>query len=332
MNRLRPFAFAVLFLSLAWTTAPRLIEVMREAAGLAGSSPEQRRERVFAPFYASVKRIDEIIPKDEPLALVLGQTADTGTALFFNYYAFPRRTKLYYGLEPYRVEPNGPRRIVRIDGRRSAEARLMAYDAVRAEEIGRDHVVRDFVLSEPARDFVVPIVSSGDGPAPDTYTTEGVLQNAGESTARVTLRINPSGREAQVELQPRERRVWNDIVYQLFGALDVGWMDIHSDQPLLASFYFVSRPSRDADRLQFARFFTQARIDVPTGGRLWVLNPHDRELPVRLNEGEHRLPPRSLIPLVWVGGAELIAQDEWYAFVSWRDRGGKTYFRWVGQT
>ena len=108
-------------------------------------------------------------------------------------------------------------------------------------------------------------------------------------------------------------------------------MEIHSDRPVLASFYFVSRPSRDADLLQSARFFTHARIDVPTGGRLWVLNPHDRELPVRLNEGEHRLPPRSLIPLVWVGGAELTAQDEWYAFVSWRDRGGKTYFRWVGQ-
>lgn len=332
MSRLRASAFAVVFLSLAWTTVPRLIEVMREAAGLAGSSPEQRRERLFAPFYASVMRIDEVIPKDESLALVLGQPADTGAALFFNYYAFPRLTKLYFGLGPYRVDPKGPRRIVRIDGRRSAEARLMPYDAVRAEEIGRDHVVRDFALGEPARDFVVPIVSSGDGPPPDTYTTEGMLQNAGDSSAHITLRIHPSGREAQIELQPGERRVWNDVVYQLFGALDVGWMEIRSDQPVLASFYFVSRPSRDADRLQFARFFTQARIDVPPGGRLWVLNPHDRELPVRLNGGEHQLPPRSLIPLVWVGGAELVAQDEWFAFVSWRDRGGRTYFQWVGQS
>lgn len=332
MNRLRASAFAVVFLSLAWTTAPRLIEVMREAAGLAGLSPQQRRERLFAPFYASVKRIDEILPKEEPVALVVGQPADSGTALFFNYYAFPRRAKLYFGLEPYRIDPNGPRRIVRMDARRSAEARLMAYDAVRAEEIGRDHVVREFVFGEPARDFVVPIVSSGDGPAPDTYTTEGVLQNSGDVTAHVTLRINPSGREAQVELRPGERRAWNDIVYQLFGALDVGWMEIHSDQPVLASFYFVSRPSRDADRVQFARFFQRARIDVPVGGRLWVLNPHDRELGVRLNGGEHQLPPRSLIPLVWVGGAELVAQDEWYAFVSWRDRAGKTYFRWVSES
>jgi hypothetical protein len=331
MSRLRVSAFAVLFLSLAWTTVPRLTEVMREAAGLSGLSREERRERKFSPFYASVKRIDEVIPKNEPLALVLSHASDSGAALFFNYYTFPRRTKFYVGLEAYRTDSSGPRRIVRIDGNQSAEARLMPYDAVRAEEIGRDHVVRDFAMQEPALHFVVPIVSSGDGPPPDTYTTEGVLQNAGDATAHVAIRINPSGREAQIELQPGERRLWNDVVYQLFEALDVGWMEIHSDQPLLASFYFVSRPSRDADPLRFARFFTQARIDVPTGGRLWVLNPHDRELPVRLNEGEHRLPPRSLIPLVWVGGAELFAQEEWYAFVSWRDRGGRTYFRWVGE-
>lgn len=332
MNRLRAFALAVVVLSLAWTTVPRLTELTRQAAGLAGLSAEERRERLFGPFHASAKRIDEVIPKDEPLALVLGQPSDSGAALFFNYYVFPRLTRLYFGLEPYRLDPKGPRRIVRIDGRRSAVGRLMPYDAVRAEEIGRDQVVREFVFGEPARNFVVPIVSSGDGPAPDTYTTEGVLLNAGDANAHVTLRINPSGREARIELQPGERRVWNDVVYQLFGALDVGWMQIHSDQPVLASFYFVSRPSRDADRLQFARFFEQARIDVPAGGRLWVLNPHDRELPVRLNGGEHQLPPRSLIPLVWVGGAELVAQDQWYAFVSWRDRGGKTYFQWVGQS
>lgn len=329
MTPLRASAFAAVLLSLAWTTGPGLLDAGREAAALARLGPEQRREQIMAPFYESVQRIDSMTPKEEPLALVLGRSEDSGPALFFNYYAFPRRTKLYYRLEPYRLDPTGPRRIVRIAASHSAEARLMSYDAVRAEEIGRDFVVRDFELDERARQFVVPLASSGDGPAPDTYTTEGAVQNTAEETAHVTVRINPSGREARFELAPGEQRVWNDVVYDLFGALDVGWMLIDSDQPLQARFFFVSRPSRDADRLQFARFFRAARIDVPVGGRLWVLNPHDRDLPVKLNEGEHRLPPRSLIPLVWVGGAELTAEDDWYAFVSWRDRGGRTYFRWV---
>lgn len=329
MIRLRALAFAAVLLSLAWTTGPGLIDAARQAAALAGLDPEERRERTMAPFYESVRRIDSLTPPAEPLAIVLAGQEDGGPALFFNYYAFPRRTRLYFGLERYRLDSKGPRRIVRIAGRHSAEARLMSYDAVRAEEIGRDFVVRDFDLGEAARRFVVPLASSGDGPAPDTYTTEGALHNTAEVPAQVTVRMNPSGREARFELGPGERRIWNDVVYDLFGALDVGWMLIESDQPLQARFFFVSRPSRDADRLQFARFFRSARIDVPVGGRLWVLNPHARELPVRLNEGEHRLPPRSLIPLVWVGGAELLADEDWYAFVSWRDRNGRTYFRWV---
>jgi hypothetical protein len=329
MSLLRVTTLAVVFLSLAWTTGPGLVNAVGQGAKLWSLEPEARRRQVFGPFYESVQRINATTPPGEPLALVVERQEDLGSALFFNYFAFPRRTKFYLGLKPYRHETSGPRRIVRIAGRLFPEARLMSYDAVRAQEIGDDFVVPRFDLSEPSRRFVVPLASSGDGPAPDTYTTEGALQNTTDLPASVTVRLNPSGRSAHLVLRPRERRVWNDVVYQLYGAMDVGWLEVDSDQLLRAGFFFVSRPSRDADPLQFVRYFRNARIDVPAGGRLWVLNPHDRELPVRLNDGNHRLPPRSLIPLEWVGGATLHAEDDWFAFVSWRDRAGKTYFRWV---
>lgn len=331
MRLLRGLALAVLFLSLAWTTGPQLLDAVGQARSLWGREPQERRRQVFGPFYESVQRINATTPPGEPLALVIERQEDLGPALFFNYWAFPRRTKLYFGLEPYRHDTSGPRRIVRIAGRHSPEARLLSYDAVRAEEIGGDFVVRQFDFGEPAQRFVVPLASSGDGPAPDTYTTEGAMENTADLPATVKVKLNPSGRTSQFELGPRQRRAWNDVVYQLFGVMDVGWIEIESDQPLRARFFFVSRPSRDADPLQFVRYFKDARIDVPAGGRLWVLNPHDRELAVRLNEGRHRLPPRSLIPLEWVGGAELHADEDWFAFVSWRDGAGKTYFRWVSR-
>lgn len=329
MNLVRRLAFVLVFVSLAWTTVPGLAHGVRQALDLWPLSLTERRARLFGPFYESVLRVGATLPAKQPVALVLERADDVDPALFLNYYLFPRPAKLYFGLGEYRMDPKGPRRIVRIHIGRSPEARLMTYEAVRAEEIGSDHVVQHFDLQEEtARSFVVPLVSSGDGPPPDVYTTEAVMENAGSAAARVNVRMYPANHTAQVILEPGERRTWNDLVYQLYSRLDAGWLEIESDQPLRARFWFVNRARTDADVVEFARFFRSATINVPVGGRLWVLNPHDRELPVRLNGGDHKLPPRSLIPLVWVGEARLQSADEWYALVSWRDAAGKTYFRW----
>jgi hypothetical protein len=110
--------------------------------------------------------------------------------------------------------------------------------------------------------------------------------------------------------------------------MEVGWLDVRSDQPVRARFWFVNRGRRDADLLRLATLFRSASLNVPVRGRLWVLNPHDRELRVQLNEGRHTLPARAVIPLEWVGGANASAADEWYAFVTWRDAEGNTRFEW----
>ena len=332
MSLTRRLAYVAVFVSLAWTTVPQLARLSREALRLWPLSPVERRTAIFGDFYDSVRRVRAGVPDREPLALVLERAVDVGPALFLNYYLYPQPAKLYFGLDAYRLDWKGPRRIVRIDVSRSPEARLMTYGAVRAEAIGTTRVVTSYQLpAEARRSFVVPLVSSGDGPPPDSYTTEAAMENPASEAARVAITMYPAGRTVHLTLEAGEHRRWNDLVYQLYGSMDAGWLQVDSDQPLRARFWFVNRAAKDADALELAEFFRSARIDVPVGGKLWVLNPHDRELSVRLNEGQHTLPPRALIPLQWVGGAQMDANDEWYAFVSRQDAAGGNVFRWPGR-
>jgi len=82
----------------------------------------------------------------------------------------------------------------------------------------------------------VPIVASGDAPAPDTYTTEALIENPFARPARIGFELFPSRRRAEITLAAGENRTWNDLVYQLFGSLDVGWLRVQSDAPVRCGF------------------------------------------------------------------------------------------------
>lgn len=328
MTAARRLALAVLFLSAAWTTVPRLAEEVRRAFDLRALSHLERRTEMFRPFYEQFLHIDAFLPRGEPVGVILDTFPDAGPALFFAYYAFPRPAHFYHGLPQYRSDPAAPQRLVAMS-RQTGELRLMTYAEIRAERIGAKHVVSRLEPGpEEVRALVIPLVSSGDGPPPDVYTTEAVVVNRGAQAAYVRVRMFPAGHEAAFVLEAGELRTWTDFVHQLFGTMETGWLRIESDQPLGARFWFVNRGRNDAEVLEPASWFRKARLDVPPGGRMWVLNPHDRRLPVRLNQGRHRLPPRSVIPLVWVGEALVESDDDWFAFVSWRDAGGDTRFIW----
>jgi hypothetical protein len=332
MRSARRLAFVAVFVSLAWTTAPGLIEGSRRAFELRGRSPDERRAAVIGPFYTSVRDILQKSGPNEPLAVVTDSGPDLDAALFFAFYAYPRLVRIYGTLDSYRMDPKRPKTTVRIDLSRTAEARLLPYEEIRAEWIASKPIVyAPSAGSDDLRELVLPLVTSGEGPAPDVYTTEAAMENAGPVPARVTFTIHPSERSAAIELKPGQRRTWTDFVWETFGTMEVGWLEMKSDQPVRARFWFVNRGRRDADVMQPARWFRRAVFNVPAGGRLWVVNPHDRELPVRLNEGRHKLPPRAVIPLEWVGRAELFADDDWYAFVTWRDAELNTRFQWPEQ-
>lgn len=324
---IRRLVFVTVMLSLAWTTAPDLTRQTRRAVELRPLSADERRARVIGPLYSSVRKI--VDSTREPLAIVTTTRADLDAALFFAYYAFPRVVRIYGSIDTYRMDPKKPGTTVHIDLARSPEARIVPYEQIRAAVIGSNHIVyAPSAADDTSTSFIVPIVSSGDGPAPDLYTTEAAIANDGAAPARLDVTIHPSGRRATIELGPRERRTWTDFVWQTFRSMEVGWLEVRSDHPVRARFWFVNRGRRDADVLRPATWFRSASLNVPVRGRLWVLNPHDRPLRVRLNEGEHTLPPRALIPLEWVGGADASADAEWYAFVTWRDAEGNTHFEW----
>lgn len=328
MTAARRLALLVVFASLAWTTFPRLAAHVREAARLQDLTLEERRVGMFGPFYESMRRIDASLPPGAPLALVTNRREDIDAALFFAYYVFPRPTWLDVGLAAYRMREPRTAHAALVNLSQSPEARLMTYPAMRAELMGSEHFAKP--LEPPAetdQSFVIPLVSSGDGPPPDVYTTEAVIENRGSAPARVSVTLLPSERSETIVLKPDERRTWTDFVYQTFGVMEVGWLRVRSDQPLGARFWLVNRGSQSAERLEPVRWLRSVHLEVPVDGRMWVLNPHDRELPVRLGDADHRLQPHALIPLEWIGGADLSAEDDWYAFVSWRDSAGRTHLR-----
>src|SRR5688500_19209193 len=104
MSLTRRVAYVVVFLSLAWTTAPQLLRSAGESLRLLPLSPAQRRTQLFGGFYESVRRIDATVPKNEPIALVLERAVDVAPALFLNYYLYPHPSKLYFGLDAYRLD------------------------------------------------------------------------------------------------------------------------------------------------------------------------------------------------------------------------------------
>ena len=329
MTAARRLALLVVFVSLAWTTVPRLAVHVRDASRLQELTLEERRVRMFGAIYESMRRIDAALPPGAPLALVTStRREDIDAALFFAYYIFPRPVWVDVGLAQHRMRQPRTAHTALVHLSRSPDVRLMPYPAMRAELIGTAHIATPLQpAAESVQSFTLPLVSSGDGPPPDVYTAEAVIENRGPSASRVTVNLFPAGRSVSFTLQPGERRTWTDFVYQVFGVMDVGWLRVDADQPLGAQFWLVNRGLPSAEPIEPVQWFRTARLEVPVGGRMWVLNPHDRELPVLLNGGSHRLQPHALVPMDWVGGAELAAEDDWYAFVSWRDDNGRTQMR-----
>jgi hypothetical protein len=323
MTLAQRIAYAVLFLSLARFTVPGIAAAVAEAIDLWPLKVEERRAKMFGPFYESVKRIDAAVPDEERLPVLVGR--DPGPALFANYYLYPQRTRFYPGFLYLRPERGKFRKLVRIEG----EAELLTYEEARAAEMGRSHVAPHLdVPAESATTFVVPVAASGDGRPPDVWTTEAVIVNSSAETAALKFRLEPSNREAAVRLEPGEKRSWNDLVYQLFGVLDSGWVHIESDRPVRARFWFANRALREADPVPLARFAKSFSFPHHPGSRIWLLNPHDRKISIRLNGGEHSLDPHNLVAIEWPHPLRVESEDELFVYQSWRDGADATHFRW----
>jgi len=321
-------ACALLFLSLAATTLPRLVVIVDNARTLLPLPYEARRERQMGPWYASVEALRREQPRHEPVALVAAPR-DFDSAVFANYYLYPIRTRIFVGRNNYRnaaPDPTRPKTIVAVTADRVART---AYDVLRDRDLraGR-RVVTTPELSEPSAAFVLPIAASIDGPSPETFVIEATLVNPNPASAEVRVTFWPKGITSTMTIAPGTTAAYYDFVHQLFGVMDRGWMRVDSSAPLRAAFYFANRGRGDATLLPNIAGAATAIAVAPLyrDTKLFVLNPSDMQATAVVDDESIPLPPHAFIsrPITRaprVGGNV-------YSFATTRELNGRTDFLW----
>jgi hypothetical protein len=331
---------ALLLLTLAASTLPRLFTLTRDAITLLPLPYESRREQQMGPWFASVQWLRQTLSKKEPVALIAAPR-DTEAGVFANYYLYPIRTRLFSSRNAFRnaaTDPTRPNAIVAVT---ASHAMLTTYDALRDRELraGR-RVVPAPQLSEPSTFFVLPIAASVDGPAPETFVIEATLANPdgwrpgaltdgiGPFTNEVRVTFWPTGEVRNLRLAPGATASYYDFAHQLFGAMESGWMQIDSTRPLQTAFYFVNRGRGDATLLPNAQRLSARIAAAPLyrDSKLFLLNTSDAPSVVSVGDERFQILPHAIVsrPITSippVGG-------NIYAFITTRELNGKTDFLW----
>jgi hypothetical protein len=321
-------ACALLFLSLAATTLPGLVVLVDEARTLLPLAYEARRERQMGPWYASVKALRRELQLREPVALVAA-SRDIDSAVFANYYLYPIRTRLFVGRNSYRNAANDPALPKTIVAVTADRVERTTYDALRDRDLraGR-RVVERPELSLPSTTFVLPIAVSLDGPAPETFVTEATVVNTSLQPAFVRATFYPKGTVRTMTIAPGAAAAYYDLVHQLFGVMDRGWMRVDASQPLRAAFYFANRGHGDATLLPNvtgpATGIAAAPIYRDT--KLFVLNPKDTPVTALVADGPVRLDPHAFVS--WPITKVPRVSGDVYAFAATRELNGHTDFLW----
>ncbi len=331
---------ALLLLSLAATTLPRLAARTREALTLLPLPYESRRERQMGAWYSSVQSLRKTLPKKESVALVLG-LRDSEAAIFTNYYLYPIRTRLFAGRNDYRnaaTDPTRPKTIVAVT---SEKVEKTSYEVLRDRDLrARHRVVATPQLSEPATSFVLPIAASLDGAAPETFVIEATLvdQNGPAPynplmerlprTNVVRITFWPKGESRTLRVGAGDTVSYYDLVYQLFGVMESGWIRIDSTLPLRTAFYFVNRGRADATRLPNVQQFATRIEPAPLhrDAKLFLLNPSDSIAVTTVSAETIPIMPHAIVtkPISTIPAVS----GNVYAFVTTRELNGKTDFYW----
>jgi hypothetical protein len=321
-------AGALLFLSLAATTLPRLIALVNNARALLPLRYDARRERQMGPWYMSVETLRRELPPREPVALV-ATPRGVESAVFANYYLYPIRTRLFVGRNNYRDaanDPTLPKTIVAVYVNRVERT---TYDALRDRDLraGR-RVVATPQLGEPSTTFILPMAASLDGPAPETFVIEATIANPNPAPAEVRATFWPKGLVRTMTIAPGATAAYYDLVYQLFGALDRGWMRIESSQPLRAAFYFANRGHGDATLLPNVTGAATGIVVSPIyrDTKLFVLNLNDVPGTIVVAGKPFPIAPHAF--LSWPVTNVPDVSGNVYAYVATRQLNGRTDFLW----
>jgi hypothetical protein len=110
--RARAAVLVLLFGSAMVFSVPDLARLVRDSFVFARLSYEQRRERVYGPDYATMRRFAAELPRGAAVAIVLRRPQDVDRGIFVNYYLYPRVTRIYDGVAAYRADAKRPRTII----------------------------------------------------------------------------------------------------------------------------------------------------------------------------------------------------------------------------
>lgn len=313
---------AILLLAAIIPSLSRLIDDLRTAARMLPLSWEQRREALMPGVYANIETLRRQIPARETIAAIATSRQEIDQAVFVNYYVFPRHVKIYGSRWAYIATNPSDRPKIII---RPADARITTYAEERDEELRRSRVVQDLALPAEGRNrFIIPVVSSSDGMPPAAYTVEGALASDGEAHIRLTLW--PAG--IVRVLTVRGTRTFYDLVYESFGVMEfAAWVEVDSDRPLRAAFWFVNRIARTAAPIRLIDGPLRAPIpfpDLPPPVRLWLLNPSGSFVIAHAGSHPALVPARTLMAINATG----TVSGPVYAFLSAKMPDGSTRFTW----
>lgn len=306
-------AFLLIVLATAIVpTAPKLVDLLREARDMRPLSMRQRREKLMPDLYPLTEKLEDI---KGPIALV---GIDD---VFINFYLYPHPTRTYRTRWDYLYAKTKPDVLVRL----GTAPRLTAYGELHYDEVHRSHVVQN--PQPPAKtwtSFVIPIVTSTEGPAPIVYTTEGAIAADGE--AHLTLTLEPAGKVATLTLNGT--RTFDDFVYQVFGTMTfAGWVRVTSDRPLRAAFWLVNRRARTATPLRLTDGPLKKTAPLPaldSTAILWLINPGADYTLANVGAGKALVPPHGMITMPANGAVS----GDVYAFISRKLPNGDTQFIW----
>jgi hypothetical protein len=319
--------FAVLVLVSSIYTLPNLLRMAREAWTLKGFSYTARR-MITQPTYAFARGLRATVGPDQILAIVAKSDADVDVAVFLNYDVYPLPTRLYRDLGGYRLDPAVERVSLLIDGTRSPVPRLLTYEQMRAEEIGPERLSRDDASRTTSTHFLVPLAASVDGPPPDMYTTEAVVENPRSAEVEISFELLPGRRASSIRLAAHERRQWSDLVYQVFGVMDQGWMRITASHDVTAGFWLANRGRRHVSILRDLPPAPSARLDLPHDARVWIINPLETSSVITVNDEVVVLEPLGRWSSAISGTVTCASSRPFVAFGTWRDEHGTAHFTW----
>ena len=298
---------------------PQLLEQLRLARQLRPLSIHARRERLM-PDYKAIEKIRAQVPMTETIALIGASREARDEAVFLNYYLYPHRTRTFHSRWEYLAARDQSKVFVRLD----SSPEVTTYAGLRSDEVRRTRIVRDMPLSPQANtDFVVPIVTSADGPPPVVYTVEGAL--AADRETHVTLTLEPDN--ILKILTIFGTRVFNDLVHECFGIMEfAAWVHVKSDVPVRAAFWLVNRTARTAAPIHLIEGPLTRPVPFPVDPTvsMWLLNLGDDSTIAHVGTATALLPPHGLIAT----HAEGTVTGRVYAFTSKKDPNGQTQFAW----